>query len=129
MKLIKNKKHRDPRYFLKDACSEFGQEMVRTLAHQVIDDPRSIISLIEASPAGPKLKEMGISVQDIVAKVEPYLQMIPDSQFAKFGVKTAFDAFLSTACGAMPKDKSSGPSGLEEQSRPSHSYHDRGAKR
>ena len=123
MKLIKNKRHRDPRYFLNetalpeggmlpddprqlisDACSEFGQDMVRTLAHQVIDDPRSIISLIEASPAGPKLKEMGISVQDIGAKVEPYLQMIPDSQFAKFGVKTAFDAFLSTACGAMPKD-------------------------
>ena len=87
MKLIKNKRHRDPRYFLnetmlgggemlpddprqliKDACSEFGQEMVRTLAHQIIDDPRSIISLIEASPAGPKLKEMGISIQDIVAK-------------------------------------------------------------
>jgi hypothetical protein len=126
-KPIKNKKHKDPRYFLNEnlgipddpmealkmACTSLGKELVKAVVNNVIDNPDQVPAIVEQM-VGDKLSELGMPVAAIIDYVEQsgvleHIKNTPD--MLKGMLKTAAAKMLDAACMAAGTDRPAGPGG------------------
>ena len=126
-KPIKNKKHKDPRYFLNEnlgipddpmealkmACTSLGKDLVKAVVDNVIDNPDQLPAIVEQM-AGDKLREAGIPVDAIAdyAVQSGVLEHIKNTPgMLKGMLKMTAAKMLDTACIAAGTDRPTGPGG------------------